>query len=100
MQSMPCLTRGKLVIIVLPLNTISSKQEVNIRKIPSINPIFIYKKIIKPAIYSKIRKGVYTYILSSPELFSNARFTNIETDSFFRRYISLVVVDKVYLIYN
>ena len=97
---MPCLLRALVVIIILLLNTISLEQKVKIKELPRIRPVYIYAKIISVYLLQEIRIRVYTYILISLELLVSKRFYKTLTNPAFRVYISLVVINKVYLMAN
>ena len=89
-----------VVIIILLLNIISVEQKVKIKELPRIRPVYIYTKIISARLLREIRIGVYTYILILLELLVSKRFYKTLTNPAFRVYISLVVINKVYLIAN
>ena len=97
---MPYLLRALVVIIILPPNAIGVEQKVKIKKLPKIRPVYIYTKRISIRLLWEIRIRVYTYILISPELLVGKRFYKTLTNPTFRAYISLVVINKVYLIAN
>ena len=94
------LLQALVVIIILLLNTISIEQKVKIKELPRIRPVYIYAKIISTRLLWEIRIRVYTYILISLELLVSKRFYKTFTNPTFRIYISLVVINKVYLIAN
>ena len=97
---MPCLLQALVVIIILLLNIISIKQKVKIKELLRIRLVYIYAKIISVYLLQEIRIRVYTYILILLELLAREKFYKILTYPTFRVYISLVVINKVYLIAN
>ena len=97
---MPCLLQALVVIIILLLNIIGIEQKVKIKELPRIRPVYIYKEIISKYLLGEIRIRVYTYILISLELLARKKLYKILTYPTFRVYISLVVINKVYLIAN
>ena len=97
---MLCLLRALVVIIILPLNTISAEQKVKIKELPRIRPVYVYKEIISERLLGETRIRVYTYILISLELLAREKFYKIFTHPTFYTYVSLVVINKVYLIAN
>ena len=97
---MPCLLRALVVIIILLLNAIGTEQKVKIKELPRIRPVYVYAEIISARLLQEIRIRVYTYILISLELLVSKRFYKTLTNPAFRAYISLVVINKVYLIAN
>ena len=97
---MPCLLRALVVIIILLLNIISIEQKVKIEELPRIRPVYVYAEIISVCLLQEIRIRVYTYILISLELLVGKRFYKTLTNPAFYAYISLIVINKVYLIAN
>ena len=97
---MLCLLRALVVIIILLLNIISVEQKVKIKELPRIRLVYVYTKIISVRLLQEIRIRVYTYILISLELLVSKRFYRTLTNPTFYIYISLVVINKVYLIAN
>ena len=94
------LLQALVVIIILLLNIISIKQKVKIKELFKIRLVYIFAKIISTRLLWEIRIRVYTYILISLELLVSKRFYKTFTNPTFRIYISLVVINKVYLIAN
>ena len=94
------LLQALVVIIILPLNIISIEQKVKIEELPRIRPVYIYAKIISIYLLREIHIRVYTHILILLELLVSKRFYKTLTNPTFRAYISLVVINKVYLIAN
>ena len=94
------LLRALVVIIILLFNIISTEQKVKIKELPRIRPVYIYKEIISKRLLGEIRIRVYTYILISLELLAREKFYKILTYPTFYTYISLVIINKVYLIAN
>jgi len=97
---MPYLLQALVVIIILLLNAIGAEQKAKIKELPGIRPVYIYAEIISIRLLWEIRIGVYTYILISLELLVGKRFHKTLTNPTFRAYISLVVINKVYLMAN
>ena len=97
---MPYLLQALVVIIILLLNIISVEQKVKIKELSRIRPVYIYAEIISVYLLQEIRIRVYTYILISLELLVSKRFYKTITNPAFRVYISLVVINKIYLIAN
>ena len=94
------LLRALVVIIILLLNIIGIEQKVKIKELPRIRPVYVYAKIISVRLLREIRIRVYTYILISLELLVSKRFYKTLTNPTFRAYVSLIVINKVYLIAN
>ena len=97
---MPYLLRALVVIIILLLNVISIEQKVKIKELPRIRLVYIYAKIISARLLQEIRIRVYTHILILLELLVSKRFYKTLTNPAFYVYISLIVINKVYLIAN
>ena len=97
---MLCLLQALVVIIILLLNIISAEQKVKIKELPRIRPVYIYAKIISICLLREIRIRVYTYILILLKLLVGKRFYKTLTNPTFYAYVSLIVIDEVYLIAN
>ena len=97
---MPYLLQALVVIIILLLNIISAEQKVKIKELPRIRLVYIYAETISIRLLQEIRIRVYTYILISLELLARKKLYKILTYPTFRAYISLVVINKVYLMAN
>jgi hypothetical protein len=76
------------------------EQKVNIKELPRIRPVYVYKETISKRLLGEIRIRVYTYILISLELLARKKLYKILTYPTFHVYISLVVINKIYLIAN
>ena len=94
------LLQALVVIIILLLNIISIEQKVKIKELSRIRLVYIYAKIISIYLLQEIRIRVYTYILILLELLVSKRFYKTLTNPAFYAYISLIVINKVYLIAN
>ena len=94
------LLQALVVIIILLLNIIGIEQKVKIEELPRIRPVYIYAKTISIHLLREIRIRVYIYILILLELLVSKRFYKTLTNPAFCKYISLVVINKVYLIAN
>ena len=94
------LLQALVVIIILLLNIISIEQKVKIKELSRIRLVYIYAKIISVRLLQEIRIRVYTYILILLELLVSKRFYKTLTNPTFYIYISLIVINKVYLIAN
>ena len=97
---MPYLLQALVVIIILLLNIISAEQKVKIKELPRIRLVYVYTKIISTHLLREIRIGVYTYILISLELLVGKRFYKTLTNPTFYAYVSLIVINEVYLVAN
>ena len=100
MQVIPCLLRGLVVIIILPLNAIGAKQKAKIEDLPGARLVYICAKTISAQLLSEIRRGEYTHILLSPELLARKKFYKILTNPTFRAHVGLVIINKVHLVTN
>ena len=102
MQAIPLLVRASVTIIILPLNVIKEEQLLKIQAILGVNPVFIYAEVIKAYtdILKYIKAGRFTYILVSLELLLSKRFHYILTQPTFYLNISLVIINKYYLVTN
>lgn len=100
MQAMPCLLRGSIVLIILPLHEIRAEQEAKIAELPGTRPVHVCAETISAELLVDIRRGKYTHILLSPELLAAKKFHNILTDPTFRDHLGLVVIDEVHLVAN
>jgi len=97
---MPCLRRGFIIIIILLLNVIGTKQKNKIKELLGTYLVYIYSKTISAAILDDIYIGKYMYILLSLELLASKKFYNILTCPTFHAYIGLAIVNKVHLVTN
>jgi len=87
---------------MLPLNIIKEKQLLKIRAILGVNPIFICVEVIKVYIdiLKHIKAGRFIHVLVLLELLLSKQFYHILTWPAFRLYISLVIINKCYLVAN
>ena len=95
---LPCLFPNSIILNVIPLLALGFEREAKIRSLgPFENPIFVHsgnsgsKKVLRD-----IRKGVYTHILGSRELFTGRRFMDIFQDARFRTLVKWVVMDELH----
>ena len=89
-----------VVIIILLLNVIGVEQKVKIKELPGIKLVYLFAEIISARLLREIRIRVYTYILILLELLVSRKFYKTLTNPTFCIYVSLVVINKVYLIAN
>jgi len=97
---MPCLLRGLIMLIILPLNAISAEQKAKITELPVTRPVYVCAETISAQLLVNICRGKYTYILLSPELLAVKKFRNILTNPVFRNHVGLVIINKVHLVAN
>ena len=97
---MLCLLQALIVIIILLLNAIGVEQKVKIKELFRTRPVYIYKETISKRLLGEIRIRVYTHILILLELLAGEKLYKILTHPAFRAHVSLVVINKVYLIAN
>ena len=88
------------MIIILLLNAIGAKQKVKIKELLKIRLVYIFTKTISAYLLQEICIRVYTYILILPELLVSKKFYKIFINPTFRAHVSLVIINKVYLIAN
>ena len=100
MQTIPCLLQASVVIIILLFNAISIEQNVKIKELPKIKPVYVCKEIISKCLLGEIRIKVYTYILILLELLAKKKFYKIFIYFTFRAHISLIAINKIYFIAN
>ena len=55
MQVMPCLLRGSVVLIILPLNAIGAEQKAKIAELPGTRPVHVCAEIISAQLLVDIR---------------------------------------------
>ena len=89
-----------IMLIILLLNTIRTKQKQKIKQLPRIKLVYITTKIITSILLYNIYIRKYIYILILLELVVSKKFYYILTNPTFRAHVGLVVVNKVYLITN
>ena len=97
---MPCLVCSLIMLIILLLNTIRTKQKQKIKQLPRIKLVYITTKIITSILLCNIYIRKYTHILVLLELAVSKKFYYILTNPTFRVHVGLVVVNKVHLITN
>ena len=109
-HSIPMLGKGKIALILMPLNALQDDQLESIRQlnnggIPA-KPCVVNSKTKTPALLKAIRRGEYTHIMTSPELALDAGSKSIVTDSFrtvlcsqeFQTRIGFLAVDEAHIV--
>jgi hypothetical protein len=95
-QLLPLLTRSSIVIVLLPLN---AEQLADIQRLPLAKPIWLSSKNNNTATLRRIRAGIFTHVLVSPEIACSLRFyENVLSDAGFRRQTKAIVIDEVHLV--
>ena len=89
-----------IAIIILLLNAIGEEQAKKILKLPSTNSKFLNQYTISIVVLLDIYRGLYTYILLLLELLTQKRVCYILTNLVFQLYITIIIINKVYLISN
>ena len=97
---MPYLVYSLIMLIILLLNTIRTKQKQKIKQLPRIKLVYITTKIITSILLCNIYIRKYIHILILLELAVSKKFYYILTNPTFRAHVGLVVVNKVHLITN
>ncbi len=90
--------RGGIAIIIIPLDRIRKEQCIKIRRLPGATPVFVNRKTDKTAqLAYKIKTGVYTYIIIRPKI-AAGWFQLILRDLSFKKRVSVVAIDELYLV--
>ena len=98
-QLLPLLTRSSIVIVLLPLNALGAEQLADIQRLPLAKPIWLSSKNNNAATLRRIRAGIFTHVLASPEIACSLRFyENVLSDARFRRQTKAIVIDEVHLV--
>ena len=66
-QLLPLLTRSSIVIVLLPLNALGAEQLADIQRLPLAKPIWLSSKNNNAATLRRIRAGIFTHVLVSPD---------------------------------
>ena len=74
---LPLLTRSSIVIVLLPLNALDAEQLADIQRFPLAKPIWLSSKNNNVATLRRIRAGIFTHVLVSPEIACSLRFYEI-----------------------
>src|SRR6202030_3478108 len=64
-QLLPLIIKNSIVIILLPLNPLGAEKLEDIEKLPLAKPFWLHNN---PSTLQRIRAGIYTHILLSPEI--------------------------------
>jgi superfamily II DNA helicase RecQ len=98
-QLLPLLTRSSVVIILLPLNALGAEQLADIQRLPLAKPIWLSARNNSMATLRRIRAGIYTHVLVSPEIACSLKFyDNVLSDAQFRKRTKAIVIDEVHLV--
>jgi len=97
---MPYLLQASVVIIILPLNIISTEQTAKITELPRTKPVYIFANTISKRLLQEIRIRVYTHILISLKILVGKSFYKTLTNPTFYMHVSLVVINKVHFVAN
>ncbi|KAA1071121.1 hypothetical protein PGTUg99_017459 [Puccinia graminis f. sp. tritici] len=90
----------KVVVLVLnPLDSLGDDQ-VREKKLVNINAINLNKMTLNMDTVNKIKRGAFSFVYLSPEVFLNSSiFTELFFSDEFQDILSLVVVDEAHMIY-
>jgi superfamily II DNA helicase RecQ len=73
-QLLPLLTRSSIVIVLLLLNALGAEELADIQRLPLAKPIWLSSKNNNAATLRRIRAGIFTHVLVSPEIACSLRF--------------------------
>ena len=97
-QLLPLIIKNSIVIILLPLNALDAEQLEDIEK-PLAKPFWLHAGNNNPSTLQRIRAGIYTHILLSPEIACSIKFYDqVLSSSWFRKRLKAVVIDEVHLV--
>jgi superfamily II DNA helicase RecQ len=95
-QMLPRLVSGAIIIIILPLNAIGKDQWIKMQELPGAHPITLCAGNNSEITLQRIRRGMYTHVLMSPEIACSEHFREtVLNDPGFK---SMVTVDEVHLV--
>ena len=77
-QLLPLIIKNSIVIILLPLNALDAEQLEDIEK-PLAKPFWLHAGNNNPSTLQRIRAGIYTHILLSPEIACSIKFYDQES---------------------
>ena len=98
-QLLPLIIKNSIVIILLPLNALGAEQLEDIEKLPLAKPFWLHAGNNNPSTLQRIRAGIYTHILLSPEIACSIKFYDqVLSSSWFRKRLKAVVIDEVHLV--
>jgi superfamily II DNA helicase RecQ len=98
-QLLPLIMKNSTVLILLPLNALGAEQLGDIEKLPLAKPIWLHAGNNNLATLQKIRAGLYTHILLSPEIACSMKFCDqVLSDSRFRKRLKAIVIDEIHLV--
>ena len=87
-QLLPLIIKNSIVITLLPLDALGAEQLEDIEKLHN-----------NPSTLQRIRAGIYTHILLSPEIACSIKFYDqVLSSSWFRKRLKAVVIDEVHLV--
>jgi hypothetical protein len=89
---------SSISLIIIPLEQIGQEQYIKIQRLPSARSVFINSRTDKTDILAQdIEIEVYTYLIIGPEI-AAGWFRSVARNLSFKKYISVVAVDKLYLV--
>ena len=98
-QMLPLLVDDGLVLNILPLNAIGKDQLTKIQELPGANPIMLCADNNHEPTLQRIRNGIYTHILVSPEIACSKYFMEtVLNNPKFKSRVVAVTVDEVHLV--
>ncbi|KAF1817317.1 P-loop containing nucleoside triphosphate hydrolase protein, partial [Eremomyces bilateralis CBS 781.70] len=99
-QALPCLSRGSVVIVIVPLDALGKEQEKKISSIPRTRPIFLNASNMNDGAIQEVQKGAYTHIITSPEQLIGKRFRILIQDRLFRSHLLSICIDELHLVFD
>src|ERR1700722_2262166 len=98
-QLLPLIIKNSIVITLLPLDALGAEQLEDIEKLPLAKPVWLHAGNNNPSTLQRIRAGIYTHILLSPEIACSIKFYDqVLSSSWFRKRLKAVVVDEAHLV--
>lgn len=97
-QLLPLLVKNSIVLILLPLNALGAEQLGDIEKLPLAKPIWLHAGNNNLSTLQRIKAGIYTHILLSPEIACSIKFYDqVVSSSWFRSRLKAIIIDEVHL---
>ena len=98
-QLLPLLIKDSIVPTLLLLNALGAEQSMDIAALPLAKPIWLHAENNDNLTLKKIKAGLYTHSLLSPEIACSLKFYDqVLSGTYFRKRLKAVVIDEIHLV--
>ena len=97
-QSVPCLIKNSICLMIIPLNLLEEDQAQCMRELKGCKPCVLNGETNSAALRSDIQSGLYTHVLTSPDIALGDAFQPVLQHPSFQSRLALIAIDEMHVV--